>query len=54
MRCRSCNHRHFRFSLWSVASTVGIALLIGLAFGIAYAALSHVVPATLTSVIEPN
>jgi hypothetical protein len=37
-----------------VASTVGIALLVGLAVGIAYAALSHVVPATITSVIAPN
>jgi hypothetical protein len=54
LRCRSCNNRHFRFSLWSLASTVGIALLISLAFGIAYAVISDIVPATITSVVAPN
>ncbi len=38
----------------AAGSTVGIALLISLAFGIAYAVISDIVPATITSVVAPN
>lgn len=41
VRCHTCNHRYFRFSLWRVAATLGIALVIGLAAGIGYTLISH-------------
>lgn len=49
VRCHTCTHRHFRFSLWSVAATAGIALLIGLSVGIAYTVISHVADSATTA-----